>query len=156
MYNQLDLSLASGFCCFLWITVSHSSSLFDFSACLELCSRIFCAAGWAPSFFCLIIYFTRTWAYAGCVSATYLSIISSSVSISSSMVASGVLAARRDALRTCTVGAMSPSCCTLLTCNCFRKWAHFVAPSISSKLRSLFLKPSIDKNREWTDGVLSF
>jgi hypothetical protein len=109
---------------------------------------VFGSAGLSPSFFCLIIYFTKILAYAGFVNATYLSIISSSVSISSSMVANGVLAARRDALRTCTVGATSPICYTLLTCNCFKKWAHFVTPSISSKLRSLFLKPSIDRNRE--------
>jgi hypothetical protein len=35
------------------------------------------------------------------------------------------------------------------------KRAHGVAPSISSKFLRRFLKPSIDKNKEWTDGVLS-
>jgi hypothetical protein len=155
MYNQLDLSLVSCAGGFLWVTVSHLSSLFAFSACLELCSMVFSAAGWAPSCFCLMICFTRSLAYAGCVNATCLPSMSSSVSISSSMVASGGLDTKRVVFRTCTVGAMSPFYCTLSTYSCLRKWAHFVTPSISSRLLNRFLKPSTDKNKECTDGVLS-
>jgi hypothetical protein len=56
---------------------------------------------------------------------------------------------------TCTVGVMAPRCCTVVTCNYFRKCAHLVTPSISSRLLKRFRKPSMDRNKECTDGVLS-
>jgi hypothetical protein len=45
---------------------------------------------------------------------------------------------------------------TLSTYSCLRSFAHGVTPSNSSRLRRRFLKPSTDRNRECTVGVLSF
>jgi hypothetical protein len=56
---------------------------------------------------------------------------------------------------TCTVGVMAPCCYIPVTCNYCRKRAHLVTPSISSRLLRRFRKPSIDRNKECTDGVLS-
>ena len=48
-----------------------------------------------------------------------------------------------------------PLCVTLSTFSCLRNFAHWVAPSNSSRLRRRFRKPSTDRNRECTVGVLS-
>jgi hypothetical protein len=50
---------------------------------------------------------------------------------------------------------MAPFCYIPVTCNYCRKRAHLVTPSISSRLLRRFRKPSIDRNKECTDGVLS-
>jgi hypothetical protein len=47
-------------------------------------------------------------------------------------------------------------CFTPSTCSCFNRRVHFVAPSISSRFRSLFLNASSDRNYWYTEGVLSF
>ena len=73
------------------------------------------------------------------------------------MVGSWVVGAVFNAFPTC---AVSVYCCpcylALFTCSWLRKRTHIVAPSISSRFFSLFLKPSTERNREWTDGVRSF
>ena len=58
---------------------------------------------------------------------------------------------------TCAVGTVDVTpCCTPSTCSCFNRRVHFVAPSISSRFRSLFLNASRDRNYWYTEGVLSF
>ena len=98
-------------------------------------------------------------ACAGLVRSTCLFRISSSVSTSSSSAISctydGVWVG--FCYSCCVVGASVVSGELIpVTCNCFKNLAHLVAPSISSKLRNLFLKFSRDRNCEWIDGVRSF
>jgi hypothetical protein len=98
-------------------------------------------------------------ACVGLVRSICLFRISSSVSTSSLSTISGAYDSVwfGFCVSSCVVGAsvvfgeLIP-----VTCNCFKNLAHFVAPSISSKLRNLFLKFSRDRNCEWIDGVRSF
>ncbi len=101
--------------------------------------------------------FAAVFAFSGCVKATCLSRISSSgstMSWSSFCYSSGVICC---VCTTCAVGTITVTpCFTPSTCSCFNRRVHFVAPSISSRLRSLFLNASRDRNYWYTEGVLSF
>jgi hypothetical protein len=52
-------------------------------------------------------------------------------------------------------GLGSGDSCTYSNCSCFKRRALGVAPSISSRFFSLLRKPSTDRNKECTVGVLS-
>jgi hypothetical protein len=142
---------------FLWFTVCHCSSIAVCVLCVDGYPVFFGGAAFVVSLPFFSVFRAAALACAGFVRSTYLSKISSSVSGSSSMVGIGVGGVVLEAVPTCAVGVC---CCpydvALFTCNWLRKRAHVVAPSMSSRFFSLFLKPSTDRNREWTDGVRSF
>jgi hypothetical protein len=108
-------------------------------------------------YLCCSTFMAADFALSGNVVSTCLARISASVSIMSSVSSCCLSDHSQSAFSTCTVGAARagggfvPS-----TCICWSRRAHLVAPSTSSRFRSLFLNASRDRNYWYTDGVRSF
>jgi hypothetical protein len=145
---------------FLWVTCAQLVS-FEFAPVFGYGYIVYCDVVAIYGYLAFSMAFlAAALDFSGFVKSIYLVNISFSVSISSSFSSSmvargGVSVAFRVFLSICAVGVLCYPEPTLSTCSCLMKRAHGVAPSISSRFLRRFLKPSIERNKEWTDGVLS-